>query len=116
MTLAELKQMVDRAYDSAVRCHREPDKVTAYISTFKAGTAGHIPVTGVKSVNMGFDWEANSCIITPDVQLREIDRDEIKTLHEKYEELSWKLSDINRLKRENKQLKEQLSKLTESNS
>lgn len=116
MTLTELKQLVDRAYDSAVRGFREPEKVTVYISTFKVGTAGHIPVTNVKSVHMGFDWEANSCLITPEVQLREIDRDEIKTLHEKYDELSWKLMDINRLKRENKQLKEQLSKLTESKS
>ena len=116
MNLTELKQLVDRAYDSAMRGHRDPDKVTAYISTFKVGTAGHIPVTGVKSVHIGFDWEANSCIITPEVQLREIDRDEIKTLQEKYEELSWKQMDINRLKRENKQLKGQLAKLTEGTS
>lgn len=111
MTLSELKELVDRAYDSATRCHRDPEKVTVYIPTFKVGSAGHIPVTGVKSVYMGFDWEANSCIITPDVVLREIDRNEIDALHKKYEELSWKLSDINRIKRENKQLKEQLDKL-----
>ena len=114
MTLTELKQLVDRAYESAARGFRDPEKVTVYIPTFKVGTAGHIPVTNVTSVHMGFDWEANSCLITPEVQLREIDRDEMKVLREKYEDLSWNLSDINRLKRENKQLKEQIAKLTES--
>lgn len=112
MKLSEFKQLVDRAYENAMRGQRDPDNVTVYISTFKVGTAGHIPVTGVKSIHMGFDWEANSCIITPEKQLREIDRDEIKSFHDQYEELSWKLSDINRLKRENKRLKEQVDKLT----
>lgn len=108
MTLTELKQMVDRAYERAAKGHRNPDSVTVYIPTFKVGAVGHIPVTGVKSVHMGFDWEANSCLITPETSLREIDRDEIKTLREKYDDLSWKLSDIDRLKRENKRLKEQI--------
>lgn len=105
MNLFELKQMVDHAYESASRGHRDPTQVTAYIRTYKTGTAGHVPVTGVKSVYMGFDWEAGSCLITPETELREIDRDEVAELRKKYEELSWSKYKIDNIVRENKKLK-----------
>jgi hypothetical protein len=105
MNLHQLKTMVDHAFESAVRGHRDPTQVTAYIRTYKTGTAGHVPVTGVKSVYMGFDWESMSCLITPETELREIDRDEVAELRKKYEELSWSKYKIDNIVRENKKLK-----------
>lgn len=107
MNLLELKQIVDHAVEHS----HDLDQITVRILTFKVGSAGHVPCTDVKSMMMGFDWEARSFLIQPESTLREIDRDEIKTLRDKYEELSWSLYRIDKIKRENKQLKEQLEQL-----
>lgn len=110
MNLVELKQIVDRAVEHA----RDPEQITVRIQTFKTGSAGHLPCTDVKSAWPGFDWEAGSFIITPVKDLREIDRDEIKSLREQYEELGWSLYKINKIKHENEQLKKQVQELKES--
>lgn len=111
MTLTELKQAVDHAVQSCERGHRDPDKITVYIPSYKTGSAGHIPCTDVKSANMGFDWEASSFLIRPDVELREIDRDEIASLRKKYEELSWTHYKVSKIKKENEELKAEVAKL-----
>lgn len=87
MTLSEIKLLVDQAIASAAQRHQNPDEITVYIRTIKTGTVGHVPVTGIESLNMGFDWEKNSCLITPAKDLREIELNEIKELQKKYTEL-----------------------------
>ena len=111
MTLTELKQAVDYAVQSCERRYLQPDKITVYIPSYKTGSAGHIPCTAVKYANMGFDWEASSFLITPEKELREIDRDEIDTLRKKYEELSWTHYKVGKIKKENEQLKAEVAKL-----
>lgn len=110
MNLLELKQIVDHAVEQA----REPEHITVWIRTFKTGTAGHLPCTGVKSAWKGFDWEASSFIITPEHELREIDRDEIKILRDQYEELGWSLYKVGKVKKENEKLKQQIADMVAS--
>lgn len=108
MNLLELKRLVDQAVEIAY----EPESVTVRISTFKTGTAGHLPCTDLKSAYLGIDWEANSFLLQPVTTLREIDRDEIALLRKQYEELGWSLYKIGKIKRENEQLKAKVKELT----
>ena len=111
MNLSELKQCVDHAILQCERTHRNPETVTVRIPSYKTGVAGHIPCTEVKSAVMGFDWEASSFLIRPIEELREINRDEMKALRDKYEELSWTHYKVSKVKQENKNLKAELAKL-----
>jgi hypothetical protein len=110
MTLTELKQAVDHAVEHA----HNPESITVRILTFKTGSAGHIPCTDVRSAHVGIDWEAKSFLIHPVNTLREIDRDEVKTLQDKYEELGWSLYKVGKVKRENEQLKQKLAAIVAS--
>lgn len=110
MNLLELKQIVDRAVEHA----RDPEHIIVRISTFKTGSAGHLPCTAVKTAWQGFDWESSSFIITPEKDLREIDRDEIKSLRDQYEELGWTLYKVGKVKRENESLKKRVAELTKA--
>ena len=111
MKLSELKRIVDHAVESCERRHMSAESITVCIPSFKTGTAGHIPCTDVKGANMGFDWEASSFLIWPEKQLREIDRDEVKAMIDKYEELGWSHYKISKIKKENKELKEEVARL-----
>lgn len=113
MNLQELKDLVEHAVEQCNRSHRQLNQITVYIPTYKTGSAGHIPCTAVKSAHMGFDWEASSFLIRPELELREIDRDEIKTLRAKYEELSWSHYKVSKIKSENETLKKQVEELKE---
>lgn len=110
MNLNELQIMVDRAVLQAKRMHRDPEQVNVSIASVKVGTVGHRPVTNVKSIGMGFDWEAGSCIITPEKELREIDLNEVDALHKKYGDLGRLLYEVKNLKHENKMLKARIAK------
>ena len=107
MNLHELKQAVDHAYNSFDL--RDPTQVTVYIHTVKVGTAGHVPCTAITSAGMGIDWEARSFLIRPEHELREIDRDEIKSLRDQYEELGWTSYKVTKIKKENERLKQQIA-------
>lgn len=109
MQLNELKSIVDFAVD-----HTNSESVIVQIPTFKVGTLGPPPSTNVKSAGLGFDWSNGSFLINPVTDLREIDRDEMKMIRQKYEELSWSHYKITKLKRENDQLKKQIEELTKS--
>ncbi len=111
MKLNELKEAVDHAVENCLRGHQNPESVTVYIPTYKVGTAGHIPCTGIRSARMGFDWEANSFLIQPAETLREIDRNEIDTIRKKYDELGWSHYKVSKIKKENEQLKQQVQQL-----
>lgn len=116
MNLLELKNLVDFAIEGATRYHQDPEKITVYIPSYKTGWAGHLPCTGVKSAHKGFDWESSSFLIFPEKELREIDRDEIKVLRDKYEELSWSHYKVSKIKKENETLKQKLEDLQKSQS
>lgn len=107
LSLLDLKRCVDQA----VKHHRDPEMVRVCVPTLKLGVAGHIPVTNIVRANLGFDWENNSFILTPESKLREIDHDEITLLKKNYEELSWKKTKIDQMRRDDKMKIKRLEKL-----
>lgn len=110
MNLLELKKLVELFEQQTTRQRMNLEDVQVVIDSHKVGMIGGTPTTNIKSINLGFDWDKGKLIISPENILREIDRDEIKMLRDKYEELSWKKSKIDRIVKENKRLKEQLDK------
>lgn len=112
MTLEQLKQIIDAAFDRANSYSGvNAEDIQVGIKVFRVGAIGGTPVANINSIHMGFDWDMGKMIITPEPELRETDRDEIKTLIKKYDELSWKHSQINSLKRENENLKKEIENL-----
>ena len=110
MTLSELKELVEQMEQQAIRQCLNLEDVQVVITTHKVGIIGGTPHTNIKSINLGFDWDRGKLIIHPEQTLREIDRDEIKALKDKYEELGWNKYKIDKIIKENKKLKEQLNK------
>jgi hypothetical protein len=109
MNLKQLKEILNRP----IYENREDEEYRVGIAVATAGSVGGTPVVGVKSVQYGFDWDSGKLIIYPEQDLREISRDEIKALRDKYSELSWKHYEISNLKRENQRLKEKLRQYEE---
>lgn len=108
MNIIELKKIVDRLYETT----KEYKELTNIgIQVKRVGSVAGTPLVNVKSIHSGFDWNAGKIIIVPETDLREINRDEIKSIQEKYDELGWKYYKINNLQRENKKLKEEIEKL-----
>lgn len=110
MTLSELKELVEQMEQQAVRQRLNLEEIQVVIASHKVGLIGGTPSTNIKDINLGFDWDKGKLIIYPEQTLREIDRDEIKTLGDKYEELVWSKYEIDKIVKENKKLKEQLNK------
>lgn len=110
MTLSELKELVEQMEQQAIRQRLNLEDVQVVIATHKVGLVGGTPNTNIKCINLGFDWDRGKLIIHPEQTLREIDRDEIKALKDKYEELGWSKYKIDKIVKENKKLKEQLNK------
>ncbi len=110
MTLLELKELVEQMEQQAIRQRLNLEDVQVVIATHKLGLIGGTPNTNIKCINLGFDWDRGKLIIYPEQTLREIDRDEIKALKDKYEELGWSKYKIDKIVKENKKLKEQLNK------
>jgi hypothetical protein len=113
MNLEELKRAVDFAYDRATgyASRDNPENYTVVIPVYRVGSVGGTPSVVVKSLSVGFDWDRGKIFINPESRLREIDRDEIKSLQDKYDELGWKKMQIDELKREIKKLKTENEKL-----
>lgn len=113
MTLEQLKMIIDAAFDRTNAYDgQNAENIQVGIKVFRVGAVGGTPVVPIKSVHMGFDWDKGKLIMTTEPELREVNRDEIKTLLDKYEELGWKQSQISSLKRENEKLKKQVEELT----
>lgn len=110
MTLSELKELVEQMEQQAIRQRLNLEDVQVVIATHKVGLIGGTPNTNIKCINLGFDWDSGKLIIYPEQTLREIGRDEIKALKDKYEELGWSKYKIDKIVKENKKLKEQLNK------
>lgn len=87
MTLLELKGLVCAIEQQAIRQRLNLEDIQVVIPTHKVGLIGGAPHTNIKSIGLGFDWDRGKLIIYPEQTLREIDRDEIKTLKDKYKEL-----------------------------
>ena len=68
-------------------------------------TVGAIPMVAVKSMNMGFDWEAGRFIIWPAEDLTPADRDFAEKMRDMQEKCSHALLENRRLKAEIKKLK-----------
>ena len=110
MTLSELKELVEQMEQQTIRQRLNLEDVQVVIATHKVGLIGGTPNTNIKYINLGFDWDRGKLIIHPEQTLREIDRDEIKTLKDKCEDLGWSKYKIDKIVKENKKLKEQLNK------
>ena len=107
MKVKELKEIIERLENN--NCNIEDIEVV--VPTMKLGCVGPTPTTSIQSAFKGIDWDNNKLLLYPETTLREIERDEIKSLKEKYEEVGWKAYEINNLKRENKKLKDKINKL-----
>jgi hypothetical protein len=81
------------------------------IPVYRVGAVGGTPSVNIKIVRSGIDWDSGRIFIEPENRLREIDRDEIKTMQDKYEELGWKQYEISGLKKENEQLRKKVEEL-----
>jgi len=88
-----------------------PDDWRVVIPVYRVGAVGGTPSVDIKIVRAGFDWDSGRIFIEPETRLREIDRDEIKTMQDKYEELGWKHYEISGLKSENKKLRKRIEEL-----
>lgn len=69
LSLSGLKILVDRVVENANRNHRDPDKIKVGVRVFNPNTVGGTPMVSVTTVQMGFDWDANRCIIVPTTEL-----------------------------------------------
>lgn len=107
MTLLELKQAVDRA----VSLYTNADQVNVVVKVSRVGAVGATSAVSIKHANLGIDWDHGRFLIYPETDLREIDRDEIKSLRENYDELGWQLYQIQNIKRENAKLKQEINEL-----
>ena len=107
MNLLELKQAVDRAVEGNI----DASQISVEIKVERVGAVGGTPSQLLKTAYLGFDWDRGKFLLYPETALREIDRDEIKKLRENYDELGWKLYQIQNLKRENAKLKQEINEL-----
>lgn len=111
MNLKDLKEHVDRLSLVADMNRCDPKDITVGIVVRRVGSVGGTPIVDVANMHLGFDWDSGKLLITATTDLREIDRDEIKSLMDRYEELGWKQYKISGLQRENKKLKEEIATL-----
>ena len=109
MNLLELKQQIDRMVEMSNKRHAGPETITVGIKVFRLGAVGPTPIVNVKSLVQGFDWDKGKLIITAETDLREIGRDEIASLLDKFDEMCWTQYEVDSLKRENKRLTKLLS-------
>lgn len=77
-------------------------------------TVGALPMVNVKSMNMGFDWEAGRFIIWPEEDLTPSDRDFAKQMKEMQDRAGWADYENRNLKAEIRRLKKQLEAKNES--
>lgn len=72
-------------------------------------TVGAIPMTSVKRVSTGFDWENGNFILTPEENLTPSDSNFAKQMKDIQDKLGWSEYENRGLKSEIKRLKKQLS-------
>lgn len=103
MKLSELKKYIDHH----LKYERDDPNVVIQIK-LPYSTVGARPSVGVKSVQMGFDWDAGKFILTPEEPLTPSDRDFDKQMRDMQERAGWADSENRRLKAELNQLKKKI--------
>lgn len=109
LELEKIIQSIRKQYNSDIYSSIACDNLRVCIPIQVVGTVGGTPCVDVKYINTGFDWDKGKLILTPEKLLRETDRDEIRVIMEKYDELGDSLRTIRNLKRENRKLKEEFN-------
>ena len=104
MKLSELHRIVNLYHRDG---HYEDPEVMIMIKLPYA-TVGSRPMVPVKSINMGFDWEAGKFIIAPEEELTPSDRDFAEQMRKMQDDLGWAKYENRNLKAEIKRLKKQL--------
>ena len=104
MKLSELHRLVN-VYQE--RMMREDPEVVVQIK-LPYSTMGGQPTVPVKSLQMGFDWDAGKFIITPEENLTPADRDFAEQMRKMQDDLGWVKLENHKLKQEIKKLKKQL--------
>jgi len=102
--LSELHRIVNLYHRDG---HYEDPEVMIMIKLPYA-TVGSRPMVPVKSINMGFDWEAGKFIIAPEEELTPSDRDFAEQMRKMQDDLGWAKYENRNLKAEIKRLKKQL--------
>jgi predicted RNase H-like nuclease (RuvC/YqgF family) len=81
-----------------------PDNVVSILIKKPYTTIGGSPVTNIRSISEGFDWDSGKTMLVPESPLWEVDKtqsDQMKTLNDK---IGW-------LEYENRNLKSEITKL-----
>ena len=106
MKLSEMHRLVN-VYHDEERMMREDPEVVIQIK-LPYSTMGGQPTVRVKSLQMGFDWDAGKFIITPEENLTPADRDFAEQMRKMQDDLGWARYENRGLKAEIKKLKKQL--------
>jgi len=96
MNLQEFADRVNETLLIAKLQHKDPTEIKVGIRVKVIGTIGSLPTVPVKNIMMGFDWDKGTCIITPEKDLRETDRDEIQAIQKKFDDMGWAYYEANK--------------------
>lgn len=107
MKLTELKQIVDRYLSLQPR---EDSNIVVSIKLPYSSVGGQ-PTVGVKSAQLGFDWDWGKLIFYTEEDLTPADRDFAKMMREMQDRAGWADSENRRLKAEVNQLKKRIEEL-----
>jgi hypothetical protein len=86
--------------------HEDPEVVIKVKLPYS--TVGGQPTVPVKSMHMGFDWDAGKFIIYPEEELTPADRDFAKQMKDMQDKWGWAEHENRSLKAEIRRLKKQL--------
>lgn len=89
MNLQELVDRVNELAKIAEMQHKNLEDINVGICVKVIGSVGSLPTVSVKNIGLGIDWDNGKCLITPEKDLRETDRDEIKAIQKKFDDMGW---------------------------
>ena len=90
MNLKELKDQIDWLYEHQMQpIQLKPESITVGIVVKTIGTVGGTPTVGIKSMQVGFDWDHGRLLIFADSDVREIKADELLALRKASEKDGW---------------------------
>jgi len=104
MKFSELHRLVNLYHRDG---HHEDPEVVIRIK-LPYVTVGSMPTVKVKTVQMGFDWDAGKFIIVPEEPVTPSDRDFAKQMKEMQERAGWADYENRNLKAEIRRLKKKL--------
>ena len=89
MNLQEFADRVNETLRIAKLRHKDPTEIKVGIYVKAVGTVGPLPTVPIKHIGLGIDWDSDKCLITPEKDLREIDRDEFAAIQKKFNDMGW---------------------------